>query len=104
MALPLDGKSIKVRTERADFIQRVIDKKKMQDEISTIEEQIQDLTRKAQLEKETQNKLHTCKDAIDAKGMEKEIQRMNKRLAGLVKTQEKLLNEIEGCLNRRFTK
>ncbi|KAK1738210.1 hypothetical protein QTG54_010879, partial [Skeletonema marinoi] len=68
-------------------------KKKMQDEISTIEEQIQDLTQKAQLEKETQNKLHTCKDAIDAKGMEKEIQRMKHRLEGLVRTQEKLLRQ-----------
>ena len=70
-------------------------KKKMQDEISTIEEQINDLTRKTQLEKETQRELHTCKDAIDAKGMEKEIQRMKHRLEGLVKSQEKLLKEIE---------
>ena len=77
-------------------------KKKMQDEISTIEEQIQDLTQKAQLEKETQNKLHTCKDAIDAKGMEKEIQRMKHRLEGLVRTQEKLLRQMELTIQKKF--
>jgi len=76
-------------------------KKKMQDEISTIEEQINDLTRKTQLEKETQRELHTCKDAIDAKGMEKEIQRMKHRLEGLVKSQEKLLKEIEVAIQKR---
>lgn len=81
-----------------------LSKKKMLDEMSNIEEQIQDWTRKIQLEKETKAELTISKDAIDAKGMEKEIQRMNKRLAGLVKTQEKLLNEMEGCINRRFTK
>ena len=77
-------------------------KKKMQDEISTIEEQIQDLTQKAQLEKETQNKLHTCKDAIDAKGMEKEIQRMKHRLEGLIRTQEKLLRQMELTIQKKF--
>ena len=76
-------------------------KKKMQDEISTIEEQINDLTRKTQLEKETQRELHTCKDAIDAKGMEKEIQRMKHRLEGLVKSQEKLLKEIQVAIQKR---
>ena len=76
-------------------------KKKMQDESCTIEGQIQDLTRKIQLEKETQNELQTCKDAIDAKGMEKEIQRMKHRLEGLVRTQEKLLREMELAIQKR---
>eukprot|EP00984_Skeletonema_dohrnii_P025792 scaffold14978_cov106-Skeletonema_dohrnii-CCMP3373.AAC.2 len=84
------------------IIKLTSNKKKMQDEISTIEEQIQDLTRKAQLEKETQNKLHTCKDAIDAKGMEKEIQRMKHRLEGLVRTQEKLLRQMELTIQKKF--
>eukprot|EP00986_Skeletonema_menzelii_P015021 scaffold10836_cov128-Skeletonema_menzelii.AAC.1 len=76
-------------------------KMKMQDESSTIEGQIQDLSRKIQLEKETQNELHTCKDAIDAKGMEKEIQRMKHRLEGLVRTQEKLLREMQLAIQKR---
>jgi chromosome segregation ATPase len=76
-------------------------KKKMLDEINTIEEQIQDLTRKTQLEKDTKNELHSSKDAIDAKGMEKEIQRMKHRLEGLVRTQEKLLREMELAIQKR---
>ncbi len=78
-----------------------LSKKKMKDEINTFEDQIKDLTRRTQLEKETQNELHTCKDAIDAKGMEKEIQRMKHRLEGLVKSQEKLLRDMEIAIKKR---
>ena len=76
-------------------------KKKMLDEIITIEEQIQELSEKTQIEKETQNKLHNSKDAIDAKGMEKEIQRMKHRLDGLLRTQERLLREMELAIKKR---
>jgi chromosome segregation ATPase len=81
--------------------QLTLSKKKMLDEISTIEGQIQDWTRKIQLEKDTKNELQSSKDAIDAKGMEKEIQRMKHRLEGLVRTQEKLLREMELAIQKR---
>jgi coiled-coil domain-containing protein 40 len=79
-------------------------KKKMLDEVGTIEEQIQDLARKTQLEKDTQNELVSSKDVLDAKGMEREIQRMNHRLEGLLKTQERLLREMELAILKRGDK
>jgi chromosome segregation ATPase len=76
-------------------------RKKMLDEIGDIEEQIQDWVNKIQLEKNTTTELHRSKDAIDSKGMEKEIQRMKHRLEGLVRTQEKLLREMEFAIQKR---
>ena len=76
-------------------------KKKMLDEIKDTEDQLKLWEKKIQVEKETQEELHTSKDAIDTKGMEKEIQRMKHRLESLVKTQEQLLRDMEVCIHKR---
>lgn len=76
-------------------------KKKILDELKDTEEQVKVWERKIQVEKETQEELHTSKDAIDTKGMEKEIQRMKHRLESLIRTQEQLLRDIELSIHRR---
>ena len=74
---------------------------KLLDELADTEEQVKVWERKIQVEKETQEELHTSKDAIDTKGMEKEIQRMKHRLETLIRTQEQLLRDMELAIHRR---
>ena len=75
--------------------------KKMLDEIKDTQDQVKVWEKKIQVEKETQEELHTSKDAIDTKGMEKEIQRMKHRLESLVRTQEQLLRDMELAIHKR---
>ena len=75
--------------------------KKMLDEISHTQEQLKIWEKKIQVEKETQEELHSSKDAIDTKGMKKEIQRMKHRLESLVRTQEQLLRDMELAIHKR---
>ncbi len=70
-------------------------------EISDNEEQIKVWEKKIQVEKETQEELQTSKDAIDTKGMEREIQKMKRRLATLATTQEQLLRDMELAIRKR---
>jgi len=71
------------------------------DEIKDTQDQVKVWEKKIQVEKETQEELHTSKDAIDTKGMEKEIQRMKHRLESLVRTQEQLLRDMELAIHKR---
>jgi len=75
--------------------------KKMLDDIKDTQDQVKVWEKKIQVEKETQEELHTSKDAIDTKGMEKEIQRMKHRLESLVRTQEQLLRDMELAIHKR---
>ena len=75
--------------------------KKMLDEIKDTQDQVKVWEKKIQVEMETQEELHTSKDAIDTKGMEKEIQRMKHRLESLVRTQEQLLRDMELAIHKR---
>jgi len=75
--------------------------KKKLDEIKDTQDQVKVWEKKIQVEKETQEELHTSKDAIDTKGMEKEIQRMKHRLESLVRTQEQLLRDMELAIHKR---
>lgn len=70
-------------------------------EINEDEEQIKMWEKKIKVERETQEELHTSKDAIDTKGMEREIQKMKRRLASLVTTQEQLLRDMELAIRKR---
>lgn len=74
---------------------------KLLSEMKEADSQIQAWEKKIQIEKETQAELHTSKNAIDAKGMEKEIQRMKHRLDSLVRTQEQLLRDMELAIHKR---
>ena len=76
-------------------------RKKLFDVLTDTEEQVKVWERKIQVEKETQEELQTSKDAIDTKGMEKEIQRMKHRLETLIRTQEQLLRDMELAIHRR---
>jgi chromosome segregation ATPase len=70
-------------------------------EIMDSEEQIKVWEKKIEQEKETQEELHTSKDAIDTKGMEREIEKMKRRLASLATTQEQLLRDMELAIHKR---
>lgn len=87
----LDGQLVEMHSNRA----------KLNDEISSIEEQIKEYEKKIQLEKECQLELSTSKDAIDTKGMEKEISKMKRRLGSLATTQEQLLRDMELVIQKR---
>ena len=71
------------------------------DEMSEVESQIKEWEKKIQIEKDTQTELHTSKDAIDTKGMKKEIQKMKHRLESLVRVQEQLLRDMELAIHKR---
>eukprot|EP00571_Detonula_confervacea_P011517 CAMPEP_0172306570 /NCGR_PEP_ID=MMETSP1058-20130122/7620_1 /TAXON_ID=83371 /ORGANISM="Detonula confervacea, Strain CCMP 353" /LENGTH=892 /DNA_ID=CAMNT_0013018499 /DNA_START=790 /DNA_END=3464 /DNA_ORIENTATION=- len=94
----IDQHSIRLESQIAEVQSN---KKKMHDEITDTEEQLKVWEKKIQVEKETQEELHTSKDAIDTKGMEKEIQRMKHRLESLVRTQEQLLRDMELAIHKR---
>ena len=94
----LDKQSTRLENQIAEVDSN---KQKMLDEIKDTEDQLKLWEKKIQVEKETQEELHTSKDAIDTKGMEKEIQRMKHRLESLVKTQEQLLRDMEVCIHKR---
>ena len=76
-------------------------KTKMLRDTEDLEGQIQIWEKKIQLEKDTQVALHTSKDAVDIKGMEKEIKRMKHRLDTLIRIQEQLLRDMELAINKR---
>ncbi|KAL7534986.1 hypothetical protein ACHAXR_006191 [Thalassiosira sp. AJA248-18] len=94
----LDQQSIRLENQISEVQSN---KKKMIDEIKDTEEQLKVWEKKIQVEKETQEELHSSKDAIDTKGMEKEIQRMKYRLESLVRTQEQLLRDMELAIHKR---
>ncbi|KAL7504798.1 hypothetical protein ACHAXN_002356 [Cyclotella atomus] len=74
---------------------------KLLDEVTETEAKIKQWEKKIQVEKETQAELHTSKDAIDTKGMQKEIQKMKHRLESLVRIQEQLLRGMELAIHKR---
>lgn len=74
---------------------------KLLDEVTETEARIKHWEKKIQVEKETQAELHTSKDAIDTKGMQKEIQKMKHRLESLVRIQEQLLRDMELAIHKR---
>ncbi|KAL9186465.1 hypothetical protein ACHAXT_005703 [Thalassiosira profunda] len=76
-------------------------REKLLDEIQANEEQLAAWEKKIRTEKETEKELTTSKDAIDTKGMEKEIQRMRHRLESLLRSQEQLLKEMEIAIHKR---
>ena len=96
--LELDQQSARLESQIAEVQSN---NKKMLDEISDTQEQLKIWENKIQVEKETQEELHSSKDAIDTKGMEKEIQRMKHRLESLVRTQEQLLRDMELAIHKR---
>lgn len=87
----LEGQIAEVQSNRTRIL----------NEITDSEEQIKVWEKKIQVEKETQEELHTSKDAIDTKGMEREIEKMKRRLASLVTTQEQLLRDMELAIHKR---
>ena len=70
-------------------------------EITDIEEKIKEYEKKIQVEKEVQDELCMSKDAIDTKGMEKEISKMKRRLESLATMQEQLLRDMELAIQKR---
>ncbi|KAL7486872.1 hypothetical protein ACHAW6_012466, partial [Cyclotella cf. meneghiniana] len=94
----LDEKSIHIEAQIADV---KTSRAKLLDEIAETESQIQLWEQKIQIEKETQAELHTSKDALTTKGMQKEIQRMKHRLDSLVRTQAQLLRDMELTIQKR---
>jgi chromosome segregation ATPase len=76
-------------------------KRKLLDEIQGFENELTAWETKIQVEKETQEELHTSKDVKAVKGMETEIQRMKRRLESLVQTQEQLLRDMELAIHKR---
>jgi len=70
-------------------------------EITDIEEKIKEFEKKIQVEKEVQYELCMSKDAIDTKGMEKEISKMKRRLESLATMQEQLLRDMELAIQKR---
>jgi chromosome segregation ATPase len=87
----LDGQLVELQSNRA----------KLHDEITSIEELIKEYEKKIQVEKMTQEELSTSKDAIDTKGMEKEISKMKRRLESLATMQEQLLRDMERVIQKR---
>lgn len=87
----LEGQLAEVRSNRTKILS----------EIEDTEEKIKICEKKIQVEKETQEELCTSKDAIDTKGMEKEIQKMKRRLETLAITQEQLLRDMELAIHKR---
>ena len=74
---------------------------KVEDETRDTEAQIKALEYKISVQKQTQKELVSGKDAIDARGMEKEIAQMKKRFRTLVASQERLLREMEMAIHKR---
>jgi len=87
----LEGHIAEVTSNRTRILHEIMDS----------EEQIKVWEKKIQVEKETQEELHTSKDAIDTKGMEREIEKMKRRLASLTTTQEQLLRDMELAIHKR---
>ena len=123
----LIGKNVKVQKElendngvkRMEFCHEV---KELQEESNRIESKIQEMhkakedilndiievekqiliwEKKIQLEKETQETLKSSENAHEAKGMEKEIHRMQQTLEGLKRDQEKLIREMELAIHKK---
>ena len=90
-SIELENQISEVQSERKNII----------DDLKDTEEQVKEWERKIQVVKETQDELHTSKDAIDTKGIEKEIQRMKHRLETLIRNQEQLLRDMELAIHRR---
>lgn len=87
----LDGQLVEMQSNRA----------KLHDEITSIEELTKEYEKKIQVEKECQLELLTSKDAIDTKGMEKEISKMKRQLESLAFMQEQLLRDMELVIQKR---
>jgi chromosome segregation ATPase len=94
----LDQHSVRLESQISEVQSN---RKKILEELKETEEQVKVWEKKIQIEKETQEELQTSKDAIDTKGMEKEIQRMKHRLESLIRTQEHLLRDMELAIHRR---
>ncbi|KAL3787779.1 hypothetical protein ACHAW5_007898 [Stephanodiscus triporus] len=90
-SIKLDGQMAEVQSNRAKILAEIKDN----------EEQIKVWEKKIQVEKETHEELHTSKDAIDTKGMEREIKKMKRILESLTITQEQLLRDMELAIHRR---
>ena len=94
----LDQESSRIESQIADVRES---HGKVEDDIRDTEAQIKALEYKIAVQKQTQKELCSGKDAIDAKGMEKEIALMKKRLRTLVASQERLLREMELAIHKR---
>ena len=94
----LDQESSRIESQIADVRESHA---KVEDDIGDTEAQIKALEYKISVQKQTQKELCSGKDAIDAKGMEKEIALMKKRLRTLVASQERLLREMELAIHKR---
>lgn len=94
----LEEQSVRLEVQIADVKNT---RAKLLDEAEETESQIKQWEQKIQIEKETQAELHTSKDAIDTKGMQKEIQKMKHRLESLVRIQEQLLRDMELAIHKR---
>jgi chromosome segregation ATPase len=87
----LDGQLVELQSNRTKIL----------GEITDIEEKIKEYEKKIQVEKEVQDELCMSKDAIDTKGMEKEISKMKRRLESLATMQEQLLRDMELAIQKR---
>lgn len=87
----LDGQLVEFQSNRTKIL----------GEITDIEEKIKEFEKKIQVEKEVQDELCMSKDAIDTKGMEKEISKMKRRLESLATMQEQLLRDMELAIQKR---
>ena len=94
----LEEKSVRLEVQIADVKNNRL---QLLDEMAETESKIKQWEQKIKTEKETQAELHTSKDAIDTKGMQKEIQKMKHRLESLVRTQEQLLRDMELAIHKR---
>lgn len=94
----LEQESLRIESQIADVRESHA---KVEDDIRDTEAQIKALEYKISMQKQTQKELVSGKDAIEAKGMEKEIALMKKRLRTLVASQERLLRDMEMAIHKR---
>lgn len=94
----LEEQSVRLEVQIADVKNK---RTRLLDEVAETESLIKQWEQKIQIEKETQAELLTSKDAIDTKGMQKEIQKMKHRLESMVRIQEQLLRDMELAIHKR---
>ncbi|KAL7468918.1 hypothetical protein ACHAXS_009162 [Conticribra weissflogii] len=91
----------KSQTLEGQIAEAKSDKSKLTEETQRVKEEIRTWEEKIQREKDTKEALRTSEEAIDIKGMEKEIQKMKQRLDTLHRTQEKLVRDMELAIHKR---
>ena len=87
----LEVKTAKAKKERDELLEKIMN----------AEKDILSWEKKIKLEKETQAALNSSEHAIEIKGMEKEIHRMQLRLEEMNRQQETMIRDMEFAIDKR---